>query len=273
MSISLVSFIVTSYNKGKFLHETIDSILSQTYTNWELLIIDDNSKDQKTLESLAELEGRGYRVIRMPENRGVAAARNLGIIESKGDVILFLDGDDMISKNYTAEAVDLFNSNLSIDVITSEVNLFGTAKGPMRLLDVTIENTVAQNTLVISSFFRRSALKGGIQFDDTFRKGFEDWDFWLSLLGSGAVFFRIKKPHFFYRIHPGSRNFMESATMDKIRISLMKKHRNLFLQHPIMPKMSFEYHHVIDSPEYRIGSFIWNKLMIKSLFHLLKHFR
>ena len=96
---SKVSIIVPIYNCSSFLNECIDSILSQSYKNFELLLINDGSTDnsQEIIESYAIKDSR----IRFfpQENQGVSVARNKGIQEAKGDFLLFVDGDDWIDSN------------------------------------------------------------------------------------------------------------------------------------------------------------------------------
>ncbi len=85
-----------SYNAARFISESIDSVLSQTYSNWELLITDDCSKDN-TLSIVREYEQKNTRIhgFVLPKNAGAAAARNNSLIRAKGDFIAFLDSDDL----------------------------------------------------------------------------------------------------------------------------------------------------------------------------------
>lgn len=103
----MVSIIMPSYNTGKFIAETIDSVIRQTYTDWELIIVDDCSTDdtREVLSSLChdEAEGRGnsacssdrIRVFYNDANRGAAFCRNLALREARGKYIAFLDSDDV----------------------------------------------------------------------------------------------------------------------------------------------------------------------------------
>ena len=96
----LVSIIIPCYNQAKFLQETLQSVNHQTYSNWECIIINDGSPDNT--EEIA-LEWC-YKDVRFKyfkkENGGLSSARNFGILHARGDLILPLDADDKISKNY-----------------------------------------------------------------------------------------------------------------------------------------------------------------------------
>ena len=95
----LVSAIVIFLNAGKFIEEAIESIFAQTYNNWELLLVDDGSTDGSTQIALryAEQYPEKVRYLEHPghQNRGMSAARNLGISQAKGEYIAFLDADDV----------------------------------------------------------------------------------------------------------------------------------------------------------------------------------
>ncbi|RAP50056.1 MAG: glycosyl transferase family 2 [Methanosphaera sp. rholeuAM270] len=91
-----VSIIIPLYNCGKYLAETLDSVLSQTFSNWEALLVDDKSTDD-TLEIAREYERRDarFRVFEQPENMGAAKARNKALVESRGRFVAYLDSDDL----------------------------------------------------------------------------------------------------------------------------------------------------------------------------------
>src|SRR5919202_2999091 len=96
---SLVSVVVPFWNDKKFIQETIESVFAQTYENWELLLVDDGSTDGSTQIALryAEQYPEKVRYLEHPghQNRGMSAARNLGISHAKGAYIGFLDADDV----------------------------------------------------------------------------------------------------------------------------------------------------------------------------------
>ena len=93
---ALVSIIMPSYNSEKFIAKAIESVLSQTYSNWELIIIDDCSDDSSIniIQSKAQKEQR-IKIIKQKSNAGAAVARNSGIKAAKGEYIAFLDSDDL----------------------------------------------------------------------------------------------------------------------------------------------------------------------------------
>ena len=101
MNTDLVSIIMPTYNASEFLVSSIESIIKQTYTNWELLISDDASTNAKTKDILINYEKSDSRikVFFLKENKGPAAARNNSIKEAKGKYIAFCDSDDRWKPN------------------------------------------------------------------------------------------------------------------------------------------------------------------------------
>ncbi|MCU4714644.1 glycosyltransferase [Bacillus cereus] len=92
----MISIVIPSYNASSFIKETIQSVQSQTYTNWEIIIIDDVSKDntRELIKEEIKKDGR-IQLIELQENGGAAIARNIGINNAKGKYVAFLDSDDL----------------------------------------------------------------------------------------------------------------------------------------------------------------------------------
>ena len=100
----LVSIITPSFNSARFIEECIDSVLSQTYDNWELLIVDDCSSDN-SYELIAGYHDKRITLIELEENVGAAEARNIAIREAKGKYIAFLDSDDVWNLNKLSKQI------------------------------------------------------------------------------------------------------------------------------------------------------------------------
>ena len=112
MSTSLVSIIIPTYNRAHLISETLDSVLAQTYKHWECIIIEDGSTDQtaKIIENYIKLDAR-FCLLNRPINRikGASTCRNIGLENSKGEFIQFLDSDDIMSSNKLEEQVNLLS--------------------------------------------------------------------------------------------------------------------------------------------------------------------
>ena len=108
-----VSVITPMYNCEKFISETIESVLNQTYTNWEMIIIDDCSTDKSKQIAKQYIErDKRIRLIELKENSGAAVARNKGIEVSSGRFIAFLDGDDLWEPNKLEKQIQFMTEKI-----------------------------------------------------------------------------------------------------------------------------------------------------------------
>jgi glycosyltransferase involved in cell wall biosynthesis len=262
-----VSVLITSYNKGKYIENTLLSVKKQTYNDIEIIIVDDFSDDKFTLNKLKSLSNSVDYIKFLDENIGVCEARNAGIKLATGKYILILDGDDLIAPTYIEKAVKILDENTEIKIVTCEVELFGYKKGKMKLSEPKIENLIAQNSIVISSLFRKEDFEKTNGFNSNMKEGLEDWDFWLSILENGGKVHRIPEILFFYRISKKSRNNLSTETLKTLRYQVYENHKELYAKYLLNPLESFEYNLLINSWEYKIGK----KLLkpFRALFKLL----
>ncbi len=107
----LVSIIMPSYNTARFLGETIDSVIAQTYTNWELIIVDDCSADNTDEIVGKYLVDERVRYIKNEKNSGAAVSRNRALREAKGKWIAFLDSDDLWEPNKLEQQITFMEEN------------------------------------------------------------------------------------------------------------------------------------------------------------------
>lgn len=123
----LVSILIPNYNKGPFLSETLDSVLAQTYTNWECIIVDDHSTDN-SWEILVTYAQRDFRIkiFRRPDNKkkGGNAARNFAIEKARGEYVNWFDSDDVMHPDMIAEKVSLFRKKPYLDFVIGDILQF-----------------------------------------------------------------------------------------------------------------------------------------------------
>lgn len=258
-----VSVIITSFNKGKFLNECINSVKNQSYQNLEIILIDDCSTDSYTIGILKELKNDNQiNIFKLTENKGVSNVRNFGIKNSTGEYILIVDGDDKISDTYIEKAVKIIESDSEYKIVSCEVELFGYYHGKMPLAKPEIEYLIAQNALIISSLFRKSDFEKTSGFNENMKEGLEDWDFWLSILEKGGKVYRIPEVHFYYRISKKSRNNLDFEKLRRLRKQIYENHKELYSKYLLDPVNSFEYTLLKNSKEYRLGKFLLKPLRI-----------
>lgn len=263
MSSTLVSIIVPCFNQAKYLLETVESVISQTYTNWECIIINDGSSDN-TKEVALDLIKRDQRIYFINQvNQGVCMARNNAINKSKGKYILCLDADDLISPNFLVETVKLIEQNDDIKVATSTVCFFGRRKGKLIPKSYSLEKLLAHNQLVVTSLFRRSDFDRVGGFSNSMREGFEDWDFWIRMIKDGGKIECAEDAVFYYRLLRSSRNSnIDNEKESRLRFKLWNNHKELYSKYFVDPRDTFEYSKIAQSKEFKIGKIILKPLRI-----------
>jgi len=264
-----VSIIIPCYNEGHYLKETIESVLKQTYTSFEIIIVNDGSTDEKTLEILKNNSWNKTTIINI-ENSGVCTARNIAIAEAKGEYILPLDADDLIAPTFLQKAVAILNDNDDVSLVTCNVEFFGKKKGVYRLPKYNLGVLLGQNLMVCTSMFRKKDFDKIGGYNPNMNEGLEDWDFWLSLLGNGGIVHKIEEVLFYYRIKSTSRTTSVSLEkQSRLRKQVYENHKALYSSHFFDPKNSFEYINLLSSKEYRLGAMLLKPIRkIKTLFSL-----
>ncbi len=266
-----VSVIIPCYNLGKFVEETVDSVLASTFTDFEIIIVNDGSKDEYTNQLLASFNKPKTKVITTP-NQGVVKARNTAVQNSTGNYILPLDADDKISPEYMSKAVKLLDENPKLGIIYCKALMFGEDEGEWILPEYTINGMLAQCLIFVTGFFRREDFDsiGGWDYEMSYY--YEDWDFWLSIIERGREVYRIPEFHFYYRIvgtsRTRTRDWQEEKKLGVVTQRLYKKHVQLYVEHFQNPitlysqlqknKASSEEHikWVYNTSDYRLGHFL-----------------
>jgi glycosyltransferase involved in cell wall biosynthesis len=225
-----VSVIIPCFNQGHFLAEAVASVEAQTWSDWEIVVVDDGSDAPETCRVLSSWSHPRGRLVRSV-NRGLSFARNLGIQNSTGRYILPLDCDDRIGPRYLAQAVPLLDANESLGIIYSRAEFFGCQSGPWLLPPFRMPEFVFQPAIFCSALFRRVDWEevGGYSCD--LRHGYEDHDFWLHLVKRGRRVVQLDEVHFFYRRTPQS--MAQAITLDQqvsAYVAMYRHHRELFLE-------------------------------------------
>ena len=134
VSAALVSVIMPCYNDGRYIKEAIDSLRRQTYSNFELIVVDDGSDDSETVSILSTLNDGKTTVLHTNHLRP-AGARSYGIERARGKYILPLDSDDTIEPTYLEKAVNVLETQPDIGVVYCQADLFGEKSGRWELPD------------------------------------------------------------------------------------------------------------------------------------------
>lgn len=209
--------------------ETLDSLQVQTFTDFEIIIVNDGSTDAGTIDILQSLTSENIKIFHTI-NRGVSAARNRGITEASGEYILPLDADDKIGTDYLERAVNVLEARPEVAVVYFERVLFDEHEGTDQLPDYTQKALLIDNC-IYAALFRKADWKSVGGFSESMVYGWEDWDFWISLSELGKLVVKIPEPLFFYRVRSSSRDH-SLRLHHKIAMMLVMvfRHKRLYLR-------------------------------------------
>jgi len=206
-----VSVIMPAYNVGAYIGDAIRSALAQTFTDLEIIVVDDGSKDH-TADVVREFAATDARVRLVQQtNRGLPGARNTAMRAARGEYFALLDSDDMWEPAFLAEQVAILEAHPQVDIVTGNGwYLGGPNHGQVarpypdpRPAPVLASIIGDEWAVFIMSVFRREVHTRIGAFDETMRSN-EDYDFWLRAAIAGCVFVRNDKPLGHYRIRTDS---------------------------------------------------------------------
>jgi glycosyltransferase involved in cell wall biosynthesis len=263
MNKPLVSILITCFNKEPYIQETIDSALAQTYENIEIIIVNDGSTDNSARVIDQNTDPRIKKI--HSGNQGVARARNTAASLSGGEIILPLDGDDILMPEYTAKAVEIMEQNPLAGIVYCQAEKFGNEMGRWQLEPYSFERILLTNMIHVSAFIRKKDFEKTPGWNPNMKFSLEDWDLYLSLIEQGVQVFMIPEVLFRYRILQNSRTRISGPeeTREGLRqiylnhIDLYAKHfadpLNLSREIHELKKVKHEYELVINSISFKIG--------------------
>ena len=228
----LVSIIVPVYKTEPYLRECLDSILNQTFKDYEVICINDGSPDN-SVEILKEycIKHNNFSYFSQC-NQGLAASRNNGIKRAKGKYIFPLDSDDVLDKDCLLHLVNSLSSN-ECDIATPVIvkffpdghlyNFLGAEPTPCNMSQYS-------NHIVCSSLFPKEFIDNYGGYDENnFEHGAEDYDLWLRFIDQGKKIKRVKSALFFYRQKEFSQSMGQQFLKNKEVI--LKTNQILFQKH------------------------------------------
>lgn len=223
-----VSVVIPCYNQGQFVDEAVDSILAQSFTDFEIIVVNDGSTDDRTNSLLQNYNREKTRVV-VTANMGLAAARNNGIAVAAGEYILPLDADDRIASTYLEKAVAILDADSEVGIVYSNAQLFGAVETGWLLPEYSLERMLVDNLIFCSAFFRRDDWQATGGYDAGMIYGWEDYEFWLGLIERGRKVVRIEEALFLYRVASDSmvrskEKWQKTAMFERI----YQRHQRLF---------------------------------------------
>jgi len=221
-----VSVITPTYNSERYILDCINSVINQTFTDWEYLIIDDCSTDKTVvkIESVIKKDSR-IKLVKLKQNRGAAYARNTGIKSARGRYIAFLDSDD----KWTADKLDvqiseMERNNLNFTytdyyIVNEEDDqqfAFESKLDKVSIKDIRKFNYIACSTVVYNQSFTGKLFMPEI-------RNRQDWGLWINIIQKTGYAYKIGSKHMNYMMR---RNSISSN-----KIKLIKYHWYIYRTH------------------------------------------
>ncbi len=216
-----VSVIIPAYNISRFVAETLESVFAQTFTDFEIILINDGSSDTPTLK--AGLAPFFDRIVYAEQpNSGASRARNAAICLSRGDLLAFLDGDDLWLPEFLSESVDFIERN-DFEMVYSDALLIGEPlfagktfmeKSPSSGAVTPAKLITSECNVITSGTMIRKYLVEKFDLFDTDLKRMQDFDLWFRLAKNGARIGYQKRVLLQYRVRLDS---LSGTTTDRSR--------------------------------------------------------
>jgi glycosyltransferase involved in cell wall biosynthesis len=230
-----VSVVIPCYNNKDYIQETVQSVLDQTFQDFEIIIVDDGS-DEATKKVLANFKNERLQLITQI-NQGSSTARNNGIRASSAPYILVLDGDDTVDALFLEKAVTILEDNHAIGAVSSYCNLFVRNH---QVIDQHlpkgggIAEFLFDNNCVSFALVRKKCWEEIGGYDEEMKNGFEDWEFWIALTKRDWNIYVIPEFLFGYRqknsnesLDKISKLYFREANLNYI----YKKHKDIYQKH------------------------------------------
>lgn len=199
-----VSVVIPCHDLGEYLDEAVESVLSQTYQDFEILVVDDGSTEPATRSLLASYRRPRTQVIHAP-HAGLAAARNLGIANAAGEYLCALDADDRLDPTYFEKAVAVLDGDPSLAFVSCWLRTFGDEEWDWKPDGCDLPALLWEDTVLTAALVRRDAVLAVGGYDTKMPvQGHEDWDLWLTLVERGYRGAMLREVLFGYRRRAGS---------------------------------------------------------------------
>lgn len=231
-----ISIITACFNHGEYIGEMLQSVMDQSFRNFEVIIVNDGSTDN-TAGTLNNIRHENVKIIHT-ENKGPASARNTAISNASAPIIMNLDADDRIAPGLLEKAFKLLTSNPSTGILYTDVEFFGVRTGKFITQDYSPRAMLLDNRIVSNAFFRKADWLATGGYSDELKFGLEDWDFWLQIIELGREVVKIKEPLVFYRTYPDPKTYRsgrrKSDRMKQLEslVTIYNRHRKLYSQYP-----------------------------------------
>lgn len=223
----LVSVVVPVYNMEAFLPETLDSILASVYPNFEVVVVDDGSKDA-SYRIACDYAKKDQRVRAYTQpNGGACAARNQAVRLAKGEFILPVDADNLIEPGLIADSVKEILKDPSVKVVAPRADFFGERTGEWKLPPFSLHLLARKNIMDTCALYRKVEWERAGGYCESIIAR-EDWEFWIAVLKDGGKVVRLPEIGLHYRIRNVSKRVTDRSLKRHVVKTLNARHPEFF---------------------------------------------
>lgn len=228
-----VSVVIPTYNRAELLKKAVESLLSQSHQNIEIVIVDDCSTDH-TSEVIGEMKDHRIQYIKHPANKGGAAARNTGIAHAAGDYIGFLDSDDQWLPKKLEKQLEVFRKNSNIGVVYTGLSVVNETKVLREMMPMFKGNILTKliqfNCIdTTSSILVKKELLDEIEGFDASFPSCQDWDLYIRL-AQKTQFDYVKEPLVLFFQHSEERITSNKKAVQQGHLLIYEKYKELARQ-------------------------------------------
>jgi len=176
-----ISVVIPCYNDGKYLPETIAKLKQQTYSNFEIIVVNDGSTEEPTISYLNTLSNDPQIQVIHQTNARMSGARNTGTKHAKGHFIAALDADDYFDNTFFEKALDVFEKEPQTAVVTSYIRFFGNKSGSSKPRGGKAANFLFSNQCPACAMVKKTVWDEVGGYDEAMKMGYEDWEFYIRI--------------------------------------------------------------------------------------------
>jgi glycosyltransferase involved in cell wall biosynthesis len=227
----VVSVVIPCYKQAHYLHEAVESVVAQSFADWEILIVNDGSPDNTSevaKQLIAKFPGKQIRLVEK-SNGGLPSARNAGMRAARGKYFLPLDADDKIKPALLARLVPVLDASPKVGFAYTHIQHFGDIDMEYPLPDFDRATLIAKDNIAcVCSLIRRSAWEQVGGYNEAMREGYEDWDFWIGCVEHGWEGYCLHEPLFLYR--KSGHTMLSNANQKRERLiaQIVQSHPKLY---------------------------------------------
>ena len=227
----MVSVVITCFEQEAYAREALASVLAQTFSDWEAILVDDASRDADIARVAREADDVRCRVITHEQNRGLGPSRNTGFAAARGELIVPLDGDDRLAPSFLEATTAAVCGDPRADCAYTDYQLFGSNAAVWRFRSGSPGDMLSRQWIPgAGALMRKEVWRRVGGYQDLW--GNEDWDFWIGAVRMGIKAIRIPEPLYLYRRTPRSMSATWTAYHEhESREAIFRRHRSFFDRH------------------------------------------